>query len=309
MTLYQVALARHWEALLGRERAGLGDDFFESGGSSIKLIELLHHLRAEFGAAVPVSRLYRSTTLHGMAAAVEEVVTGTAAEELPCLSFNSQRGAPLFCFPPAGGHGLVYRLFAAELPEYRVVAFNYLPGEDKVTRYADLVESVVPEGPCHLLGYSLGGNLAFEVAKELEGRGRRVGHVVVLDARRVLEPYEPGKESIETFEAELGLHLYKHTGSRIVTATVLEHAAEYLGFCGRTPNTGTVSAPVGVVSDEDKADLYAAGAPGSWYGSSTHATRVLRGSGSHADMLDPKHLPHNAALVRALLTGEAGHAG
>ena len=168
MTLYEVALARHWGALLGMERAGLGDDFFESGGSSIKLIELLHHLQAEFGIAIPVSRLYRVTTLHGMAAAVEDVVTGTAAEELPCLSFNPQRGAPLFCFPPAGGHGLVYRLFAAELPEYRVVAFNYLPGEDKVTRYADLVESVVPEGPCHLLGYSLGGNLAFEVAKELE---------------------------------------------------------------------------------------------------------------------------------------------
>ncbi|MFD4775048.1 thioesterase domain-containing protein, partial [Streptomyces sp. NPDC058427] len=164
-------------------------------------------------------------------------------------------------------------------------------------------------GPRRLLGYSLGGNLAFEVAKELESRGHEVSHVVVLDSRRTLETYEPGDEGIRAFEEELGRHLYQHTGSEIVARTVLEHAAEYLSFCGRTPNTGTVAASVGVVTDQEKAGLYTAGAPGAWHGSSTGRTHVLRGSGTHADMLDGKHLPRNAALVRALLTGEADHAG
>ncbi|WP_327179823.1 amino acid adenylation domain-containing protein [Streptomyces sp. NBC_01335] len=311
VTLYEVSMARHWGALLGMERAGLGDDFFESGGSSIKLIELLHHLRTEFGVSIPVSRLYQVTTLHGMAAAVEELVNSTSAEELPYLTFNPGPGRPVFCFPPAGGHGLVYRGLAEQLAEYRhrTVAFNYVPGDDKVARYADLVESVEPDGPCLLLGYSLGGNLAFEVAKELESRGREVGRVVVLDSRRIMEAYEPGEEGIKTFEAELGRHIHLHTGSEVVTRTVLEHAAEYLEFCGRTPNTGTVAARVGVVTDEEKAGLYAAGVPGAWHGSSTTGTRVLKGSGVHADMLGPKHLPRNAALVRALLTGDDGHAG
>ncbi|RPK37887.1 Phthiocerol/phenolphthiocerol synthesis polyketide synthase type I PpsA [Streptomyces sp. ADI92-24] len=309
VTLYELSMARYWEALLGMDRVGLGDDFFESGGSSIKLIELLHHLRTEFGIGVPVSRLYQATTLHGMAAAVEDLVNSTTSEELPYLTFNPGPGQPVFCFPPAGGHALVYRGFAAQLSQYRIVAFNYVPGDDKVARYADLVESAWSEGPCRLLGYSLGGNLAFEVAKELESRGREVSHVVVLDSRRILETYEPGEEGVRTFEAELGRHLYQHTGSEIVAKTVLEHAAEYLGFCGRTPNTGTVAASVGVVTDEEKAGLYAVGAPGAWHGSSTGGTHVLRGSGTHADMLDPKHLPRNAALVRALLTGEADHAG
>ncbi|QNE84165.1 amino acid adenylation domain-containing protein [Streptomyces rutgersensis] len=308
VTLYEISMARHWEALLGLDRAGLGDDFFACGGSSIKLIELLHHLRTEFGVAVPVSRLYQVTTLHGMAAAVEERVTGTTAAELPHLTFNEGVPDPLFCFPPAGGHGLVYRGLAAQLPEYRVVAFNYLPGDDKVARYADLVEAARPEGECRLLGYSLGGNLAFEVARVLEARGRSVGHVLILDSRRVTEVFEPGADGLKAFEAELAGHLHKHTGSQIVTAAVLEHAAEYLSFCGRNPNTGTVSAPVSVLSDEEKTALYAAGVPGAWHGSSTTGTRVLRGSGTHADMLDPEHLSRNADLVRALLTGEAGRA-
>ncbi|MGA6174513.1 amino acid adenylation domain-containing protein [Streptomyces sp. NPDC012600] len=309
VTLYEISVARHWKTLLGLEQVGLEDDFFEIGGSSIKLIELLHHLRTEFGVSVPVSRLYQVTTLHGMAATVADVLHSTGTDELPYLAFNSGQTPPLFCFPPAGGHGLVYRGLAAQLPEYTVIGFNYLPGDDKVTRYADLVEAARPEGACLLLGYSLGGNLAFETAKELERRGRRVGHIVVLDSRRIMERYEPGDEGIRAFEAELADHLRKHTGSEAVTRETLAHAAEYLTFCGRTPNTGTVAAPVTVITDEEKTALYAVGEHGAWHGASTGTTVVLRGSGVHADMLDPKHLARNAALVRTALTGGTAHGG
>ncbi|MFD8906583.1 amino acid adenylation domain-containing protein [Streptomyces sp. NPDC059586] len=309
VTLYEISVARHWKALLKLEQVGMEDDFFEVGGSSIKLIELLHQLRTEFGVSVPVSRLYQVTTLHGMAATVQEVLHSTSADELPYLTFNSGQSPHLFCFPPAGGHGLVYRGLAAQLPEYAVIGFNYLPGEDKVARYADLIEAARPVGACLLLGYSLGGNLAFETAKELERRGRRVGHVVILDSRRIMERYEPGDEGIRVFEAELADHLRKHTGSDAVAQETLAHAAEYLTFCGRTPNTGTVDAPVTVITDEEKTALYAAGEHGTWHGSSTATTVVLRGSGVHADMLDPKHLPRNAALVRTVLTGDAAHGG
>ncbi|MDJ1642705.1 non-ribosomal peptide synthetase/type I polyketide synthase [Streptomyces pakalii] len=309
VTLYEVSVARHWKKLLGREQVGLEDDFFELGGSSIKLIELLHHLRTEFGIGVPVSRLYQVTTLHGMAATVQDVLLGASAEELPSLTFNAGQHPVLFCFPPAGGHGLVYRGLAAQLPDHRVIGFNYLPGDDKIARYADLIEAEQPEGPCLLLGYSLGGNLAFETAAELERRGRRVAHVVILDSRRILTAYEPDASGITAFEAELADHVRKHTGSDAVTHETLAHAAEYLAFCGRTPNTGTVAATVTVITDEEKAALYAAGEHGTWHGSSTGATAVLRGTGVHADMLDAKHLPRNAQLVRSVIAGETPHGG
>ncbi|MFD5693862.1 non-ribosomal peptide synthetase/type I polyketide synthase [Streptomyces rubiginosohelvolus] len=309
VTLYEVSVARHWKTLLGCEQVGLEDDFFELGGSSIKLIELLHHLRTEFGIGVPVSRLYQVTTLHGMAATVQDVLLGASAEELPSLTFNAGQHPALFCFPPAGGHGLVYRGLAARLPDHRVIGFNYLPGDDKIARYADLIEADQTEGPCLLLGYSLGGNLAFETAKELERRGCRVAHVVILDSRRILTAYEPDASGIAAFEAELADHVRKHTGSDAVTHETLAHAAEYLAFCGRTPNTGTVAATVTVITDEEKAALYAAGEHGTWHGSSTGATAVLRGSGVHADMLDAKHLLRNAQLVRSVIAGEAPHGG
>ncbi|MFJ2558369.1 MULTISPECIES: amino acid adenylation domain-containing protein [unclassified Streptomyces] len=309
VTLYEQRMAAHWQSLLSLEQAGLRSDFFASGGSSIKLIELIHRLQAEFNITVPVSLLFKVTTLHGMARTVESIITGEISGGSPYLTFNTGRGPTLFCFPPAGGHGLVYRKFAEHLPQHELVAFNHVDGDDKVIRYADLIESLRPDGPCPVFGYSLGGNLAFEVAKELEGRGRAVPHVVIMDSYRILEAHALADEHIEAFENELRGHLHRHTGSTSVADATLAQAREYLDFCGRTPNTGTVSGTVSVISDERKAAFYAAGQRGTWHGSSTSRTELLRGHGTHAEMLDEKYLARNAELTLAVMTGVTDLAG
>ncbi|OLT29394.1 hypothetical protein BJF83_11685 [Nocardiopsis sp. CNR-923] len=145
------------------------------------------------------------------------------------------------------------------------------------------------------------------MAKELESRGRRVRDVVAVDAYRVREEFEFGEEHLAVFELELGEHLRKHTGSEVVAAETLEQAREYIGFCARRPNTGTVAARITVVADEKKADLFAEGEEGAWHGSSSTATVVLAGSGEHADMLDDEHLRFNAGLIREVLAEEADH--
>ena len=170
-----------------------------------------------------------------------------------------------------------------------------------MARYADLVEELQPEGPVRLLGYSLGGNLAFEVAKELEGRGRTVPDVIIVDSYRIAETFELGPEQFAAFERELAEHLFRHTGSEIVARETREQAREYIEFCGRTPNTGTVAAAVTVLSDQDKTAFYTAGERGSWAGASTSRDRVLPGSGTHAEMLDQEHAARNAALIRGVL--------
>jgi thioesterase domain-containing protein len=48
--------------------------------------------------------------------------------------------------------------------------------------YADHIRKVQPTGPYHLLGWSLGGNIAFAIAEELERRGEQIGLLVILDA-------------------------------------------------------------------------------------------------------------------------------
>jgi thioesterase domain-containing protein len=48
--------------------------------------------------------------------------------------------------------------------------------------YADQIRKVQPAGPYHLLGWSLGGNIAFAIAEELEHRGEQIGLLVILDS-------------------------------------------------------------------------------------------------------------------------------
>ncbi|MFD1151506.1 amino acid adenylation domain-containing protein, partial [Saccharothrix hoggarensis] len=302
VTLYEVRTAKHWQSLLAVDHVGLDQDFFESGGSSIALIELIHHLQTEFAITIPVSLLFRVTTLRGMAKTVEHIVTGQIAGAKPYLVFNPDREAALFCFPPAGGHGLVYRLLAGHLSEFRLTAFNYVSGDGKVAEYADLVESVQPQGPYRLFGYSLGGNLAFEVAKELERRGHAAAHVVIMDSYRIPERFTLADEHVAEFEHELAAHLHRHTGSATVAEETMRQAREYLHHSSRTPNVGTVSGPVTVISDEHKVEFYAASEHGTWHGSSAAGTTVLAGSGAHAEMLDGEHLAHNADLLRGVLT-------
>jgi thioesterase domain-containing protein len=48
--------------------------------------------------------------------------------------------------------------------------------------YADQIRMVQPSGPYHLLGWSLGGDIAFAIAEELQRRGQEIGLLVILDA-------------------------------------------------------------------------------------------------------------------------------
>ena len=62
-----------------------------------------------------------------------------------------------------------------------------------------------------------------------------------------------------------------------------------------------IAAPVSVISDEDKAEMYERGRSGSWHGSSSSRTAVFRGHGKHVDMLDDNYVAQNADITRQIL--------
>jgi thioesterase domain-containing protein len=68
--------------------------------------------------------------------------------------------------------------------------------QEMAREYADHIRMIQPSGPYHLLGWSLGGNIAFAIAEELERRGEQVGLLVILDSDLTdldmvqLEPWE-----------------------------------------------------------------------------------------------------------------------
>jgi thioesterase domain-containing protein len=103
-------------------------------------------------------------------------------------------GPPLICAHPVVGLSWCYLAllphFDARYPLYGLQARGLrrpepLPAtmEEMARDYADQIRIIQPSGPYHLLGWSLGGNVAFAIAEELERRGEQVGLLAVLDSR------------------------------------------------------------------------------------------------------------------------------
>jgi len=302
-TLYEVKLAQIWAKMLGVQKVGLYDDFFKLGGNSLYLIELMVQIQEAFTIQISVNQLFKLSTLAGMAKTVEEVVTGKIAGALPYIHYNNQHASKnyLFSFPPAGGYSIVYQTLAQQLSGIPLISFNYLTDANKISQYADLIATLQPIGKIHLLGYSLGGNLAFEVAAELEKRQREVSDVIIMDSYRITDSLTISAQLLDDFREELRQHFKKHTGSDKVEEHTMKQANNYIDFCYQQKNLQPVQAKVHLIVEENDADLHRENKLKSWEGSSTVSSHLYMGQGPHEDMLLGDCAKANAILIRTIL--------
>ncbi|MCD7083020.1 thioesterase domain-containing protein, partial [Pseudomonas sp. MAFF 311095] len=198
----QSAIEQHvaaiWRDVLGVERVGLNDNFFELGGHSLLVLMLKERIRKVSGVGLSVSQLMLNPTVRGQVNCLQ----GDARSSL-IVKLNSQsEGTPLFMFHPSFGSVHCYTAIALALREQRPV-FGVICralAEDgaavpewqaMVEDYAEQLLLAQPQGAFRLAGWSLGGNLAMEVAYVLEQAGRDVEFVGWIDAAppQWLTPY------------------------------------------------------------------------------------------------------------------------
>ncbi|WP_338486975.1 amino acid adenylation domain-containing protein [Pseudomonas trivialis] len=178
-----------WREVLEVEQVGVEDNFFESGGHSLLVLMLKERIRKAVGVELSVSQLMLNPTVAGQAACLE----GSAVRSL-IVRLNSQtQGTPLYLFHPSYGSVHCYKAIALALREQRpvmgVMCRALAEEGSEVPAWAAMVEDYTaqllkaqPEGPFRLAGWSLGGNLAMEVAYCLEQAGRQVECVGWIDA-------------------------------------------------------------------------------------------------------------------------------
>lgn len=104
----------------------------------------------------------------------------------------SGSGHPLFIFPGIHGTPETFADLAARLGDKRpVYGFKHIGAQEEcepvrqmerlAQLYAIEVRAVQPRGPYFLFGYSFGGAVAFEVARELRSQAERVALVIMAD--------------------------------------------------------------------------------------------------------------------------------
>jgi acyl carrier protein len=73
-TAAEETVAAVWQQVLGLDRVGATDNFFDLGGHSLLLPQVMHRLRTAFQVEIPLRALFDEPTLEGLALAVEELV-------------------------------------------------------------------------------------------------------------------------------------------------------------------------------------------------------------------------------------------
>ena len=173
-------IAGIWRQVMGVERVGVHDSFFDLGGHSLLAVKLLARIRRRLGRDLPLASLFAGPTIAHLAAAIEsEPVSDTPLVAL--RSTGTQR--PLFLVHPVGGSVFCYtdltRALGPDQPVYGLQASETAGTlEEMAAIYLEALRAVQPEGPYRLGGWSMGGVVAFEMARQL---GDQVEQLAVLD--------------------------------------------------------------------------------------------------------------------------------
>jgi amino acid adenylation domain-containing protein len=198
----QETLVRVWEELLDTRPIGIQDNFFDLGGHSMLAVRMTSEVQRLLGKRLPLVSLFQNATIDHLSKLIDQddlATFGSTLVPLRMVQRSDQHAgdaiapSPLFCIHPAGGTVFCYLEMSRHLAEGRAVYGVQANGVDgnqpphetlaeMAAHYARAIREIHPEGSVHLAGWSLGGNIAFEVARQLTQRGTPVGVVALLDS-------------------------------------------------------------------------------------------------------------------------------
>ncbi|MEV0638326.1 type I polyketide synthase [Streptomyces sp. NPDC050619] len=198
-------LGHHIGAVTGHPPARItpATAWADLGLDSLMAVRIRTAVEREFGIELPLRDLLGAATV---AAAAELIQQAQATSEPLRILKGTGSRPPFFLFHAAGGSTDVYRTLAERLGDDRPVYGLERMEEartvaQKARRCAEAIAAAHPDGPCLLGGWSFGGFLAQETARQLTAAGRAVDLVVLIDSVRPLP--QPGRTRADRIRAHL----------------------------------------------------------------------------------------------------------
>ncbi|GGS67815.1 non-ribosomal peptide synthetase [Streptomyces griseoviridis] len=185
------ALYRIWQDILVHPGIGIGDNFFDIGGTSLSAIKMAHRVSETFGRPLPVAEVMLRPTIEALGALLRAEDGDRAPGSL--VEFRGGTRGRVVCVHPAGGTVFCYLPLAAFLPEgtgfHGLQSPGINPGEDVLPTVEAMAETYLRlleplgTGPLVLTGLSYGGLVAHEMGRRLAEAGHRDVSVVLLDTQ------------------------------------------------------------------------------------------------------------------------------
>lgn len=214
------AIAEIWEDTLQIAQVGVRDNFFEIGGNSLIAVRLFANIQHRFDLDLPLSTIFEAPNIEESAKLIsnqmeperapdaqishvrpldlhsaggQSKIRSNIGEWTPLVTLQAKGDLlPFFCVHGAGGNVLNFHSLSTKLgnnqPFFGLQAQGVdgkLPPLESVEQmaeiYIDAVKTVQPEGPYLLGGYSGGGVVALDMARQLSRSGDEIGLLVFLD--------------------------------------------------------------------------------------------------------------------------------
>ena len=190
-------LAALWAAVLKQEVAAIEEDFFALGGNSLMVVRLFSGLRNKGLPVPPLANFLQEPTIRGLCRFIE--AGSEQVDNGPLVQLRAGTGSGLYLLHPVGGHlmgyrdavarlnfaGPIYGLQRPELTSEIEVTLQTVPILAQI--YAAQIAASQPTGSIRLCGWSMGGLLAYATAQILEGQGRSIGYLGMIDTMLIAQ--------------------------------------------------------------------------------------------------------------------------
>jgi amino acid adenylation domain-containing protein len=185
-----------WEQVFSIRPLGVFDDFEALGGQSLDAARMLVVLESRHGIRLPMASLLDARTIADLAVHVRAERSSASDGGRRSAITRVTEGSPdrpvLYFLHDLHGTAYSLRYLAPLLGDDQGLAgfeSPFLDGERSpftrletfALRYVTHLRRVQPEGPYLLAGYSFGGVLAFEIARQLREAGEEVPFLGVFD--------------------------------------------------------------------------------------------------------------------------------
>jgi thioesterase domain-containing protein/acyl carrier protein len=187
----ELQLTQIWSEVLGIQSIGVSDNFFELGGHSLLAVQLFTQIESKFGIKLPLATLFQAPTIEQLANVLGRSEQLVSWSSLVAIQPHGNK-RPLFCIHALGGNVLGYqklvRHLGSEQPVYGLQARGldgkqnpHTKVEDMAADYIQEMRTVQPNSPYLLCGFSSGGTVAFEMARQLQAQGEEVALLAMFD--------------------------------------------------------------------------------------------------------------------------------